>query len=434
MKKYYEVEKSNLLNKQKKEIELENNKRKIAFQHEKAVYERKLREFAKAKNQAILDFKRIYRREQNIFEKNIFEKNWSMEFIKIGRPPRLDLLVFTNYIQYDEEVTKPEPPPDEVKGNTASETVKGETDNYEASVDPDAKGPEPEETKEAEDQIFTAVEQQAEFPGGPRAFETFLQKNLRYPSAALRENVRGKVYVQFVVNTDGTIQDVQVLKSVGFGCDEEAVRIIKSVPRWTPGKQSGRAVRSRFTQPIYFILPPKNDKVTLKIGDQYGGGIVFYVDPITLKGLVVTKEDVRNGSTEWGCYCQDIKNTKTEVGTGQNNTKEILTQCITSQDIPNWSAKIVNDLVNDGFDDWYLPSKDELNLIYQNLHLNGLGNFSKTIPYWSSTQASYGSCGLSGGGWSQNFGTGEQIQEYKRGYAGTGAVRAIRSFRFFINN
>jgi TonB family protein len=238
LKKYYEVEKLNLLNKQKKENELKNNKRKIAFQHEKAVYERKLREFAKAKNQAILDFKRIYRREQNIYEKNIFEKNWAIEFIKIGRPPRLDLLL-----------------PEKVKGNTASETVKGETDTYEAPVDPDAKGPEPvEPPKPAEDEIFTAVEQQAEFPGGPRAFGAFLQKNLRYPSAAQRANVGGKVYVQFVVNTDGTIQDVQILKSVGFGCDEEAMRVIKAVPRWTPGKQSGRAVRSRFTQPITFVL------------------------------------------------------------------------------------------------------------------------------------------------------------------------------------
>ena len=98
------------------------------------------------------------------------------------------------------------------------------------------------------------MEQQAEFPGGPRAFGAFLQRNLKYPSAAQRANVGGKVYVQFVVNTDGSIQDVQILKSVGFGCDEEAMRVIKSVPKWNPGKQSGRAVRSRFTQPITFVL------------------------------------------------------------------------------------------------------------------------------------------------------------------------------------
>jgi protein TonB len=159
-------------------------------------------------------------------------------------------------IKHDEEVTKPEPPPEEVKGNTASETVKGETENYEPPVDPDAKGKEEpvEPPKPAEDEIFTAVEQNAEFPGGPAAFGRYLQRSLKYPSAAQRANVGGKVYVQFVVNTDGSIQDVQVIKSVGFGCDEEAIRVIKSGPKWNPGKQAGRAVRSRFTQPITFQL------------------------------------------------------------------------------------------------------------------------------------------------------------------------------------
>ena len=67
-----------------------------------------------------------------------------------------------------------------------------------------------------------------------------MQKNLKYPAAAQRANVQGKVYVQFVVNTDGSIQGVEVLKSVGFGCDEEAVRVIKMVPKWNllePGKK-----------------------------------------------------------------------------------------------------------------------------------------------------------------------------------------------------
>ena len=142
-----------------------------------------------------------------------------------------------------------------VIGNTASETVKGETETYEPPVDPDAKGTEPvEPPKPAEDEIFTAVEQQAEFPGGAGAWGRFLQKTLKYPSAAQRANVGGRVFVSFVVNTDGTVQDVQVLKGVGFGCDEEAIRVIKSMPRWNPGKQSGRAVRSRFTQPITFVL------------------------------------------------------------------------------------------------------------------------------------------------------------------------------------
>ena len=98
------------------------------------------------------------------------------------------------------------------------------------------------------------MEQQAEFPGGPRAFGAFLQRNLNDPYVAQRANVGGIVYVQFVVNTDGTIEDVEVLKSVGFGCDEEAVRVIKLLPKWIPGTQDGTHVRSRFTQPITFII------------------------------------------------------------------------------------------------------------------------------------------------------------------------------------
>jgi TonB family protein len=144
-------------------------------------------------------------------------------------------------IKSDEEVTKPEPPPEEIKGYTSSSFVKDDSESY-----------------EQEEQIFTAVEQQAEFPGGPRAFGQYLNSNLVYPSAAKNEKIGGKVYIQFVINTDGTIQDVQILKSVGFGCDEEAIRLIKSVPRWIPGKQSGRAVRSRFTQPITFVISDNN--------------------------------------------------------------------------------------------------------------------------------------------------------------------------------
>jgi TonB family protein len=111
-----------------------------------------------------------------------------------------------------------------------------------------------ENSGEPEEEIFTAVEHQAEFPGGSGAWGRYLNKTLKYPSSAQKKNIGGRVFVSFVVNIDGTIQDVQVLKGVGYGCDEEAVRVVKSMPRWNPAKQSGRAVRSRFTQPITFVL------------------------------------------------------------------------------------------------------------------------------------------------------------------------------------
>ena len=101
--------------------------------------------------------------------------------------------------------------------------------------------------------IFDAVEQNAEFVGGMEGFSKYLQENLKYPEAAQKANQFGKVYTQFIVNVDGTISDVTILKSVGFGCDEEAMRVIK-LAKWTPAKQSGRVVRSRFTVPINFEL------------------------------------------------------------------------------------------------------------------------------------------------------------------------------------
>jgi uncharacterized phage infection (PIP) family protein YhgE len=163
-------------------------------------------------------------------------------------------------------------------------------------------------------------------------------------------------------------------------------------------------------------------QITPKIGDEFAGGIVFYLEPTSLKGLVVTKVNLRDGGTEWGCYDQDIKNTLPQVGSGSNNTKEMLSQCLSAQTIGNWSAKIADQYVVGEYNDWYLPSKDELNLIYLNVHKKGLGNFSTTTNYWSSTQAS------PRGGWGQNFGNGQQTQDYKAGQGGIGAVRAIRSF------
>jgi TonB family protein len=102
--------------------------------------------------------------------------------------------------------------------------------------------------------VFTAVEQNAEFPGGMKAFGQYLQENLEYPASAQKANVSGKVYIQFIVNTDGSPSDFTVLKSAGYGFDEEALRVLELAPKWTPGKQSGRVVRSRFTVPINFAL------------------------------------------------------------------------------------------------------------------------------------------------------------------------------------
>lgn len=110
----------------------------------------------------------------------------------------------------------------------------------------------PEE--EVADEIFTVVEDQPEPEGGLQAFYQYIQKNLKYPSQARRMGVEGKVFVQFVVDTDGTLNDVQVVKGIGGGCDEEALRIVKAAKPWKPGKQRGRAVKVRMVIPITFKL------------------------------------------------------------------------------------------------------------------------------------------------------------------------------------
>jgi len=91
-------------------------------------------------------------------------------------------------------------------------------------------------------------------PEGQEAFYKYISKNLKYPQAAVRGNIEGKVFVQFVINTDGSLTDIVVIKGIGFGCDEEAVRIIKNAPKWTPGKQRGKPVRVRMSMPIAFKL------------------------------------------------------------------------------------------------------------------------------------------------------------------------------------
>jgi TonB family protein len=106
-----------------------------------------------------------------------------------------------------------------------------------------------------EDEIYTAVEEPAGFPGGVAEYVKYIEKNLIYPEDAKTKKLEGNVYVQFMVSTDGSSSNFDILKSVGSGIDEEAIRVLKSVPRWKPGNQSGKAVPSRITIPVKFKLP-----------------------------------------------------------------------------------------------------------------------------------------------------------------------------------
>lgn len=110
------------------------------------------------------------------------------------------------------------------------------------------------EEEETADEIFTIVEQQPEPVGGIAAFYDYIAKNLKYPLMARRNNIEGRVYIQFVVEKDGSLTDVKTLKGIGGGCDEEAERIIQEAPKWNPGKQRGRPVRVKMVLPVLFQL------------------------------------------------------------------------------------------------------------------------------------------------------------------------------------
>ena len=112
----------------------------------------------------------------------------------------------------------------------------------------------PEPPKEEETKVFDVVEVMPSFPGGQAALFEWLSKNIKYPVVAEENGVQGRVIVTFVVERNGSITDVQVVKSVDPSLDKEAVRVVKAMPHWIPGKQNGQAVRVRFTLPVQFRL------------------------------------------------------------------------------------------------------------------------------------------------------------------------------------
>ena len=183
---------------------------------------------------------------------------------------RTDLLDMGQINDDFEEMTEvpvtqqPPPPPPKIKQPEIIEVPDEEEIEEEIEVDLDVEitedteieeiiFDEPEEEEET-DQIFQIVEQPATFKGGVQAFYAYVQKNLKYPAQAQRMGMEGRVFVEFVVGKDGKITDVKVLRGIGAGCGEEAVRVLKNSPPWNPGKQRGRPVRQRMVLPITFKL------------------------------------------------------------------------------------------------------------------------------------------------------------------------------------
>ncbi len=107
---------------------------------------------------------------------------------------------------------------------------------------------------EGSDEPFIVVEDMPEYPGGIDAMHEYLAKNMKYPKLAVETGIQGTVFITFVVEKDGSITGVRVLKGIGGGCDEEAIRVVNQMPKWVPGKQRGIPVRVQFNLPVKFIL------------------------------------------------------------------------------------------------------------------------------------------------------------------------------------
>ena len=114
--------------------------------------------------------------------------------------------------------------------------------------------PKPEPKKEEDNKVFDVVEQQPAFPGGQGALLSWLSSNIHYPAVAEENGIQGRVVVSFVVEKDGSISNVQVVRGVDPSLDKEAARVVKSMPKWTPGKQNGQAVRVKYNVPVTFKL------------------------------------------------------------------------------------------------------------------------------------------------------------------------------------
>lgn len=163
-------------------------------------------------------------------------------------------------IKKDEEVK----PDEELKTQDELMSTKTAIGTFDVKGNDDANGEilkakeviaEPEPPKhEEEDKVFDIVEQQPLFPGGPTALMKYLSENTKYPVVAQENGVQGRVTVQFVVEKDGSVSDVHVLRGVDPSLDKEAVRVVKSMPRWTPGKQNGITVRVNYRVPVLFRL------------------------------------------------------------------------------------------------------------------------------------------------------------------------------------
>ncbi len=164
-----------------------------------------------------------------------------------------------------------------------------------------------------------------------------------------------------------------------------------------------------------------------QIGDiGPAGGIVFYDQGSIINGwryLEVCPTDNNTNSSIWGCYCVSFPSLQSGIGTGVQNSNTVI-----SSGCAGLAFIYCDTLSFGGYSDWFLPSKDELQLIRDNIYTQDPSSFTSNVYYWSSTPALYGSCGIDGGAYALTFNSNVFSQEYRPGIQNQGLIRAIRSF------
>jgi len=190
------------------------------------------------------------------FEWKRFEKELKIEDFSVGKSEIDEIVLQTKEIKPPE----PPPPPQQTTVLNIVDNNVEVTNNVEIDADENTQNVEYQKVEEEEvvdkqeTEIFQIVEDQPDFPGGDESRMKFLQENIKYPQIANESGIEGRVILTFVVEKNGNITDIKVLKDIGGGCGEEAIRVAKIMPKWKPGKQRGKAVRVQFNMPIMFQL------------------------------------------------------------------------------------------------------------------------------------------------------------------------------------
>ena len=192
---------------------------------------------------------------------------WSERDKQVATDTGLTEIVFEEEIIpiTEQEQPKQAPPPPEApkveevleimdNDSKVEESTIQASDDTQAAVEVKYTPVEVEEEEVEEEQIFQIVEEAASFPGGMGECMKWLGKNIKYPTISQENGVQGRVIVQFVINRDGSIVDAKVVRGVDPYLDKEALRVVNQMPKWSPGKQRGKAVRCQFTLPVQFRL------------------------------------------------------------------------------------------------------------------------------------------------------------------------------------